>query len=226
MSLVSVSRRDGVAVVALTGGENRFHPDFLDALDAALDGIEEADGPAALVLTGEGKFFSNGLDLDYLAAAGPDDTRRNIGRVHALLARILGFGGFTVAAIGGHAFAAGAMLALACDQRVMRADRGYFCLPEVDLGLPFTPGMQALITSRLSPAAAHEAMVTGRRYGGAQAQARGLVDLAVPEVDVLPEAVRRAAAVAGKSRAAVSSIKRSLFAGAIAALRADAHGQG
>src|SRR3954471_7277247 len=151
MSLVSVSRRDGVAVVALTGGENRFHPDVLDALDAALDGIEEGGGPAALVLTGEGKFFSNGLDLDYLAAAGPDDTRSNIGRVHGLLARILGFPGFTVAAIGGHAFAAGAMLALACDQRVMRADRGYFCLPEVDLGLPFTPGMQALITSRLSP---------------------------------------------------------------------------
>jgi enoyl-CoA hydratase/carnithine racemase len=220
MSLVSLTRRDEVAVVALTGGENRFHPDLLDALDAALDGIERADGPAALVLTGEAKFFSNRLDLDYLAAAGPDDTQTNIGRVHGLLARILGFPGFTVAAIGGHAFAAGAMLALACDQRVMRADRGYFCLPEVDLGLPFTAGMRALITSRLTPAAAHEAMVTGRRYGGVEAQARGLVDLAVGEDDVLPEAVRRAAAMAGKSRAAVSSIKRSLFADAIAALRA------
>src|SRR4051794_27459553 len=123
MSLVSVSRRDGVAVVALTGGENRFHPDVLDALDAALDGIEEADGPAALVLTGEGKFFSNGLDLDYLAAAGPDDTRTNIGRVHGLLARILGFPGFTVAAIGGHAVAPRAGLALARAQRGVRGGR-------------------------------------------------------------------------------------------------------
>jgi Delta3-Delta2-enoyl-CoA isomerase len=57
------------------------------------------------------------------------------------------------------------MLALAYDLAVMRADRGYFCLPEVVLGMPFTPGMNALIRARLPIAAAHEAMTTGRRYG-------------------------------------------------------------
>jgi enoyl-CoA hydratase/carnithine racemase len=56
--------------------------------------------------------------------------------------------------------------------RVMRADRGFFCLPEVDLGLSFAPGMSALVRARLAPAVAHEAMTTGRRYGGEQALAR------------------------------------------------------
>ena len=70
-------------------------------------------------------------------------------RVHALLARVLESGVPTVGALQGHVFAAGAMLALAHDERVMRGDRGFFCLPEVDIRIPFTPGMSAPIAARL-----------------------------------------------------------------------------
>ena len=82
---------------------------------------------------------------------------------YRLFARLLAFPAYTVAALNGHTFAAGAMLALACDDRVMRTDRGYFCLPEADIGLPFTDGMAALILARLDHVAAREAMLTGRR---------------------------------------------------------------
>jgi enoyl-CoA hydratase/carnithine racemase len=85
----------------------------------------------------------------------------------------------TVAAIQGHCFAAGAMLALAHDWRVMRADRGYFCLPEAGINIPFTPGMSALIQARLTPAAATAAMVGAKRFGGEEAAAVGIVDAAV-----------------------------------------------
>lgn len=217
MGSVGVARHDEVVIVSMAREENRFHPELLDGLERALDEVDSSDQPSAVVLTGEGKFFSNGLDLDYLGSAGSDGATANIARVHRLFARLLGAGVYTVAAINGHAFAAGAMLALACDERVMRADRGYFCLPEVDLGMPFTPGMQALITGRLSPSAAHEAMVTGRRYGGAEAERRGIVEVAVAEDQVLAEAVRRASAQAAKSRQSVATIKRALYASAIAA---------
>ena len=63
----------------------------------------------------------------------------------ALLARMLALPIPTVAAVTGHAFGAGSMLATAHDWRVMRADRGFFCFPEVDIRLPFTPGMAALV---------------------------------------------------------------------------------
>jgi Delta3-Delta2-enoyl-CoA isomerase len=86
------------------------------------------------------------------------------------------------------------MLALAHDQRTMRADRGYFCLPEVDIGIPFTPGMSALIAARLPVRTAHEAMTTGRRYGGEDAAAAGIADEAVTEEQVLPRAIVRAEA--------------------------------
>ena len=81
-----------------------------------------------------------------------------------------------VAAINGHAFGAGSMLAMAHDFRVMREDRGYFCFPEVDIHIPFTEGMAALIQAKLTPSAAVESMTTGRRYDGPAAQASGIVD--------------------------------------------------
>src|SRR4051812_33476944 len=138
-----LERHDAVFVLTLGDGENRFHPDQLTEINAALDEVEAADGPKAVVTTGSGKFYSNGLDLDFMAA-NPDAAAANLADVHALLARVLGFPVPMVAAVQGHAFAAGAMLTLAHDAIVMRADRGFWCLPEVDLGIPFTAGMNAL----------------------------------------------------------------------------------
>jgi enoyl-CoA hydratase/carnithine racemase len=211
-----------VTVLHLTAGENRFNPTMLDAIAQALDELEGSEAPGALVLTGEGKFFSNGLDLDWMGSAPPGGAEEVLRRVHALFARLLVFPTATVAAINGHAFAAGAMLALACDTRVMREDRGYLCLPEADIGLPFTPGMTALLKARLTAATAHEAMLTARRYSAPQALAAGILDAAVPDQQVLDAALERAGALAGKDRATVAAIKHGLYGDAVAALHAPA----
>lgn len=201
--------------------ENRFHPDWLTAVEAALDEVEGATGPRALVTAGSGKFWSNGLDLDWLLSHG-DEAAAYLDRVHALLARTLASPVVTVAALNGHTFAAGAMWALAHDTRVMRADRGFFCLPEVDLDLPFQPGMSALIRARLTPATAHEAMTTGRRYGGEQAHAVGIVDAVAPADQVLAAAADIARPLAGKSKPVRARIKKTLYAETLAALRTPA----
>ena len=221
MSRASLEWDGDVAVIRMQHEENRFHPEMLAAIDDALDEVEGREGPAAVVITGEGKFFSNGLDLDYLGSAPEGDPAKILVDVHRLFARLLGFPTATIAALNGHVFAAGAMLALACDQRVMREDRGFLCLPEVDLGIPFTPGMNALIAGRLSPATAHEAMLTGRRYGGHDAVDAGIVDAAVAEDAVVSEATARAAELAGKPRDAVAAIKGRLYEDALAALTSD-----
>ena len=213
----SIDRHGDVFVIDLGDGENRFNDASLDELERCLQEVEAA-APCGLVTTARGKHWSNGLDLEWLARQG-EDAPAFLVRVHELLARVLEIGVPSVAALQGHTFAAGAMFALAHDDRVMRADRGFFCLPEVDLGLSFTPGMNALIAARLSPRAAHEAMTTGRRYGGVDAARAGLVEEAVEEDEVLPRALARAGAVTGKDPGTLKTIKQRLYRDALAALR-------
>ncbi len=215
----SLSRNDAIFVLDLGDGENRFNPDSLDALEGCLDEIEAAPPPRALVTTATGKIWSNGLDLEWMTAHG-EEAIAVVSRVHALLARVLELSVPSVAALQGHTFAAGAMLALAHDQRVMRADRGFFCLPEVDIEIPFTPGMSALIAARLRADTAHESMTTGRRYGGSDAAVAGIVDEAVAEAEVLPRAIERAASLADKDPDTLRTIKQRLYSDALAALRA------
>jgi enoyl-CoA hydratase/carnithine racemase len=180
--------------------------------------VEGAEGPRALVTAATGKFFSNGLDLDWLFAHA-DQHEDYVVRVHELLARVLALPVITVAALQGHTFAAGAMLSLAHDVRVMRADRGFWCLPEADIGIPFTRGMSALIQARLPPQTAHAAMTTGRRYGGADALAAGIVDHAVGEDAVRTTAVELASSLAGKAGDTLGTIKSRMYAPALAVLR-------
>lgn len=212
----------GVAVIRMNRDENRFNQEMVDLLGAALDQVEAIEGPRALVLTGTGKFFSNGLDLEWLGAAEDGDRNRALSGVYALFARLLEFPAPTVAAMNGHAFAGGGMLALCCDWRVMREDRGYFCLPEADIGLVFMPGMNALITHRLTPATARDAMLTGRRYSAAESLEAGIVDRTAPEDQVLAEAIAIAEPLAGKYAHVQQGIKQGISAAAISALKSDA----
>ena len=213
-----LSRTDDVFVLDIGDTENRFHPDWLTSVEEHLAVVEQAEGPRALVTTATGKFFSNGLDLDWLGAHG-DHMAAYITRVQELFARVLALPVVTVAALQGHTFAAGAMLALAHDHRVMRADRGFWCLPEVDLGMPFAAGMSALIRGRLTPQAAHEAMVTGRRYGGGDALAAGIVDQVADEDRVRESALELARPQVAKAGANLAAIKVGMYGPVLDALR-------
>jgi enoyl-CoA hydratase/carnithine racemase len=213
----TLERREDVFVLDLGATENRFHPDWLAEVTTLLDEVEQADGDKALVTTATGKFWSNGLDLDWLGQ-NPAKFTEYAGQVHGLLARTLALPIVTVAALQGHTFAAGAMFSLAHDLRVRRADRGYWCLPEADINIPFTPGMSALIQARLSPQTAHEAMVTARRFGGAEAAGRQIVDLAVSEAEVLGTAIEIARAQVTKAGPTLSTIKTRMYAGVLSAL--------
>jgi enoyl-CoA hydratase/carnithine racemase len=216
--IVATLERDGeVWLLDLGDTENRYNADSVAELSALLDEVEQGEGPRALVTKATGKYWSNGLDLDWMLAdaerAGP-----LLAAVQGVIARVLALPMPTAAAMTGHVYAAGAMFSLAHDWRVMRADRGYWCLPEVDLGLPFPAGMNAIITARLPKRTAHEAMITGRRYTAPEALEVGIVD-ATAEVDtVVAAAVERVAPLARQAGPNLGAIKSRLYADTLAAL--------
>lgn len=204
----------------LGDGFNRVSPDWLAEVGESIDAVEAAPAPRALVTRGSGKYFSAGLDVEWMAA-NPDGIPDLVAGMRELFARVLELPVPTVAAIQHHALAGGALFALAHDYRVMREDRGWFCLPEVDVQISFTPGITDLVRARLAPQVAHEALTAGRRYGGADAAEAGIVDRACAADAVLDEAVAIAQALSSKDPATYGAIKSKMYRETTASLRDD-----
>jgi enoyl-CoA hydratase/carnithine racemase len=220
--MIELERDGDVFVLRMKDGENKLNRPFLDELNAKLDEVERSEGPAALVTTGEDRFYSTGLDLGWLATQQGPGIRGFLTDLHALLARLLTFPMATVAALNGHTFAAGAFIAFSHDFRVMREDKGFVCLPEVDLamGQPLTPGFYAVLDARLPRTTSHEMLMTGRRYNAPEALDRQLVNSIASEGDVLPRAIELARGLAAKHRATFAALKEGLYEAELRVLRA------
>lgn len=218
MAYPEVTREGDVFIIAMTDNENRFNRSSVDAFHACLDEIDAIDGPKAMVTIGQGKFFSNGLDLDWLGT-GEEDMFGFIADVTRLWARILEAPYPTVAAVNGHAFAGGAMFALSFDQRVMREDRGFWSVNEVLLGMDLTPGMGAIVQARLDKHTAHKAVTQAHRFNGPEALQHHIVDAVAAEDGVLSTAIAMADILKGTAGQPLAVLKRRLYAPVLDLLR-------
>lgn len=191
------AERGTVVVLTMDDGENRWNTTFTRAFDAALDEVEATEGPAVLVTTSANeRFFSNGLDLAWITGKGDHpggDRRVFAAEAMGLFARMITFPLPTVCAVNGHAFGAGLMIALCHDIRIMRADRGYLCANELELGFAIPEPELALFRHKLSRHAFHQTVVLARRWTGPDALAAGMVQQAVPAEQVREAAVAAAA---------------------------------
>eukprot|EP00249_Psilotum_nudum_P004421 c17946_g1_i1 orf=165-893(+) len=205
---------DNVFLLVFTGeGQHRFNPDSIAAIHQALDEVENNPSAAALVTTNEGRFFSNGLDVEFVVN-NPDKQELLLDLFHKLLKRLLCFPIPTVAAICGHAVAGGCMLALAHDYRFMQSDKGFIFLNEVEIKLPLTPGMNALIKSKLPAHTYHKAVLSGHRYNGSEADESGFTIGALPDRLLTKEAALNAAfelAARKFDRTIYKTIKEEMF---------------
>lgn len=206
-----------VAVITMDANENRFDLDVVRQWHALIDEVAAKEGPLALVSTGKGKFYSNGLNLDWMSSA-PDQSREFLHELNRLWGRILGLDCHTTAAVNGHCFGAGALLTSAHDRITMRADRGYWCMPELDLGLPVSDKMAQLLLTRLPRTAIARALNTAHRFTGPDALAAGIADEILPEDELLAATVAHSASLATKSRETIAIHKQMLFGDTIRAL--------
>jgi enoyl-CoA hydratase/carnithine racemase len=210
---MEIQAHDGIRVLHLGDGLNAFDAAFVEELHGALDTIEADPDATTFITTAAGKHYSNGFDLGFLGGLDLDEVRAFMDRTSRALARILVFPIPTVAALNGHAFGIGALLALAHDQRVQNADRGWFCLPEIDLQMRFNPFQLGLVVGKLSRPTAQEAVLGGVRYDGNASLAAGIVDAVGGPDDLIGIATELAAPRVGKNRPIVQTLKGDLYAG-------------
>ena len=222
MKKVTYTVEDDVAVITLADGENRFNPDFLTSFLAVLDTVEQkTDARTAVVVSAHEKIFCNGIDLEWLVPTLQQGDKKSavdfFYQLNRLFVRLLTYPLTTVAAINGHVFAGGAIMSCAFDFRFMRTKRGYFCLPEVDLGIPFLPGMNAILRKAIPFPHLIEMQLTGARLTAETCAERGIITRACDAETLMAEAMQFAKAN-GKERAVVSEFKKRLYKSIIHAI--------
>ncbi|MBL0712731.1 MAG: enoyl-CoA hydratase/isomerase family protein [Desulfosarcina sp.] len=214
MGLVDIKIDEHVAILSLNDGENRFNPDFLNAFVDALDEVEQqTQAGTVVVMSNHEKIFCNGIDLEWLAPiiqqGDIEGAQRFFRLLNRLFLRLLTSPAVTIAAITGHAFAAGAIMSCAFDFRLMRSDRGYFCLPEVDLGIPFLPGMNAILRKAIPRYMLEEMQYSGCRLTAEQCLEHHIVRQAC-HIDQLMDTTMAFAKGLNKKRAIVQELKLRL----------------
>jgi enoyl-CoA hydratase/carnithine racemase len=215
MSLVDYRIEGQVAILTWNSGENRFNPDFLNAHLSAVGEIEKTtDARVLVVKSGHEKIWCNGIDLEWMATVVFEQDKTPVKDFFFLLNEF--FRSFllsplvTVACMNGHAFAGGAMAACACDYRYMTRDRGFLCIPEVDLGMRFLPGMLAILKHSIPGHTIKDMALSGRRLTADQCVSLGIVQKACSGDTLLDETLAAAATLI-KERNVVAAIKRDLY---------------
>ena len=193
----TVQRDDGVLVVTLAHGKaNVMDLEFCTALAERFEAFAAAP-PAALVVTGQGRIFSAGVDLNRLLDGGADYARSFLPSLDRMLLALLGVPCPVVAAINGHAIAGGCLLAVAADRRLMARGGGRIGMPELRVGVPFPPVALELARSVVQSHALQRALAGGETFEVDVAQAVGLIDAPVEAEQLLEQATALAADLAG-----------------------------
>mmetsp|Transcript_60560 Transcript_60560/g.131249 ORF Transcript_60560/g.131249 Transcript_60560/m.131249 type:complete len:244 (-) Transcript_60560:102-833(-) len=189
---VTLTEKGGVLHLVLDRGECRINPTSVSLLSEGLAVAEKHPHPKSLVVAGQGKFFCNGLDVEWLDK-NPKGVPELLESFWRVLARLLVMDCRTVCALNGHAFGAGVFLALACDYRIMRTKQGFVNFPELNLGMPLSKGFAELAKAKLSPSALRVGVLAGKRFGSTEAVTIGIVDAEFP-VETLEEEAQKLAA--------------------------------
>lgn len=220
MPKVTFELDEHIALVTMDSGENRFNFPFFKEFNEVLDKVEQETNTTVLVVrSSHPKIWSNGIDLEWLKAAvekeGMDVLDRFRSEMWRFMRRILALPMISIAAITGHAFAGGAFMSFAHDFRFMRSDRGWICLPEVDLKMPLGPVFTVLCRRALPDYKFEEMLYTGKRLTAEECVAHNIVTKAV-HIDHLMDDTMAFAKSLNKGRDIIGPMKQETHEDALA----------
>ncbi|KAK7319429.1 hypothetical protein RJT34_04150 [Clitoria ternatea] len=222
--MCTLEKRGSLFVITLTSEDDeqhRLNPTLLSSLLNALSQLNsQVTAGTALVTVAHGKFFSNGFDFRWAQAASDQDGARHRLRhmsdsLRPVVAALLSLPIPTIAAVSGHAAAAGAILAMAHDYVLMRGDRGVIYMPEVDLGITLPDYFSAVARAKISSAtAARDVLLRGVKIRAKEGMEIGIVHSAHDGAESTVEAAMRLGAeLASRKRIgdAYAEIRKSLY---------------
>jgi len=216
MSFIKWQKTETVAVITMTNGENRHNPEFIESLLSAFDEIENDAGVFSVIITSDDpKNWSQGIDLQWMTAAIAENDLQGIRDfmygLNRMFRRMLLFPMPVVAAINGHAFGDGSIMACACDFRFMKADRGYFCFPEIDINIPFLPGMLAITRKAIPDHKLQELILTGKRAGAPELEQSHVITKSCGDAGELMRESLQFAKSFTKKRPIFGEIKKRMY---------------
>jgi enoyl-CoA hydratase len=208
--MIELSRRGDIAVLTMAHGKaNALDIELLEGLIAAFESLRAAP-ERAVVLTGQGRMFSAGVDLPRLADGGPDYVRRFLPALHRLYDTVFFFGKPVVAAVNGHAIAGGCVLECCADRRIAAKDGGRIGVTELLVGVPFPAMAFEVMRFATAPQYFADGILSGATWLPDVALQRGLIDEVVEPSTLLDRAVAAAETLAALPPRTFEATKRQI----------------
>ncbi|MCK5543140.1 MAG: enoyl-CoA hydratase/isomerase family protein [Desulfobacterales bacterium] len=216
MALFELTKNEGVAIVNMANGANKQNLEFAEGLNQLFDEILADNDIYSIVITSsDEKNFSQGVDIEWLMQRFEqkdfDSIKAFMYATNNVFKRLLLMPVPVIAAINGHAFGNGAMLACACDFRFMKKDRGYFCFPEVDIKIPFLPGMIAFVRKAIPEYKFNELKLTGKKVGAQELFEHHIIEKASDDKAALLEDAISFAKTFKKNRDIFAEHKKRMY---------------
>jgi len=208
--MIDIKTNAGIAVLTLTHGKaNALDIEFCEAMAEQFMALRQSDAKA-VVITGQGKIFSAGVDLKRLSEGGADYIRKFLPALHKLYDAVFYHPKPVVAAINGHAIAGGAVLAACADRRIMARESGRIGVTELLVGVPFPALAFEIVRFAVPPRYLPEFTLSGATYASDDALQRGWIDEVTEPNDLLEDAVAVAQELALLSPSAFAQTKKQI----------------
>ena len=219
MAFIRIEGQKDTAVIFLARPPaNAINFELAEELHARLAELCEKVPAGGMVVSGEGRMFSGGVDFKAVQNYTNEQRARMIGHINAAITALYGLPTATVAAVNGHAIGGAFVAVLACDARLAASTDAKLGLTEVTAGIPYPACPMEVVKAEIEPGLRRHLVLSGALMSPQAAHARGLIDELTPQGELLERAVALARTLA--SARSYATVKQQLKGDALARMRA------